>query len=415
MPSRQSKFILCALLLAPAFLRPAAGQTFPSDYLSEKAAARQEVINAGAITIANLDLGKLSPGHSTFSATVQNQSRQPATIALDLRAESGMFLRSWQQQFFFPLSPGEKKRIHAEYEFPHVTREATLRVRFGLAQSHEDMVTDPPDYFFTKRYSVGWGNPGVDFNLARLVKRSTEHLDVYCFPNSLAAQRIDAIAAEREEAYRSLSQMLGVEYSLRIQLIFYPDRKTKKSQTGHTGDGLAFHNYIFEVYNKRQQLDPYHELTHILGERLGFPPALFNEGFAVYVSEHLGADALKFLNMPGVKADEAVAADRQAGTLFPIEKLLTFTDIGPDETRPPISYPESASFVKYLIEQFGSEKFRQAYSSLERSRSPETLRRNQQTFREIYGKSPAEIEQDWLRHLEPTGQQASTAGRGKSR
>ena len=42
-------------------------------------------------------------------------------------------------------------------------------------------------------------------------------------------------------------------------------------------------NTIVEIYNKAQKLDPYHETVHVLMRSFGSPPALFNEGFAVYM------------------------------------------------------------------------------------------------------------------------------------
>ena len=75
-------------------------------------------------------------------------------------------------------------------------------------------------------------------------------------------------------------------------MILFEDGATKYSYTGHQGAGWAFGNTVVEIYNEKEKLDPYHETTHVLMRAYGSPPALFNEGFATYMSERLGAQAL---------------------------------------------------------------------------------------------------------------------------
>jgi hypothetical protein len=47
------------------------------------------------------------------------------------------------------------------------------------------------------------------------------------------------------------------------------------------------------------------------------------------------------------------------GQLIKLEELIKFTEIGLEKSQPPISYAEAASFVKYLIETYGAQKFRE--------------------------------------------------------
>jgi hypothetical protein len=374
------------------------GQT--RDYLSELAAARQEVIQTETLTIQKLELGEPHPGKNRFTALVKNKTNQILTLGLDLRTEPGGWPSGWQVQFLFLVWPAGKREIEAEYEFSHLTPEASLRVGFFFPEVTAGGVTQWGGNFFQKKYFVGRGNKAVDYDLSqRFLKHDSEHFRIYFFPASLAARDVSAIAAQRESAFRKISELLGVAYPEPIRLFFFPDGDTKRRETGHTGDGWAFDRTIVEVYNEQTKLDPYHELTHILAGRLGNPPALFNEGFAVYVSELMGADALKALGSPGKKVDEAVVAHRNEGKFIPLDKLFAFADIGPEESQPTISYPEAASFVKFLIAEYQLEKFRQAYKSLENSDNEATMHKNQQTFRQIYGKLPSELEPEWLNSL----------------
>jgi len=184
-------------------------------------------------------------------------------------------------------------------------------------------------------------------------------------------------------------------------LLYIRIPKTKQHDTHHIGAGLARGNNMVEIYGK---VDPYHELTHVLAGRLGDPPAMFNEGLAVYVSESMGADALKQLGSPGLKLDDAVALHQKQEQFISLDELFAFTDIGPDSSRPTISYPEAGSFVKYLISNYSLEKFRQAYKSLNNDDSADALRKNRETFRTIYQKLPAEMEQGWLATLPSANQ-----------
>jgi hypothetical protein len=303
-------------------------------------------------------------------------------------------------QFLFLVWPAGERQIDAEYEFTRMSPEASLRVRFFFPQVAAGGVTNWGDNFFQKKFFVGRGNKAVDYDLSqRFLEHDSEHFRIYFFPSSLAARDLSAIATQRESAFRKISELLGVAYPEPIRLFFFPDGETKRRETGHTGDGWAFDRTIVEVYNEQTKLDPYHELTHILAGRLGDPPALFNEGFAVYVSELMGADALKALGSPGKKVDEAVLAHRSERKFIPLDKLFAFSDIGPEESQPAISYAEAASFVKFLIAKYQLEKFRQAYKSLVNSEDEATIHKNQQTFREIYGKLPSELEPEWLNGL----------------
>ena len=395
--SSSLRFNLCRPGLLLVFLPTIAGFGQTPDYLSELAAARQEVIQTDTLTIQKLDLGEVHPGKNRFRALVKNKTDKVITLGLDLRTEPSVWPSGWERSFLFLVWPGHEREIEAEYEFSHLSPEGSLRVTFFFPQAAAEGVTQLGGSFFQKKYFLGRGNKAVDNEiLQRFQEHDSEHFRIYFFPSSRAARDLAAISEERESAFRRISELLGITYPQPIRLFLFPDAETKQRETGHTGNGWAFGNNMVEIYNEKTKLDPYHELTHILAGRLGDPPALFNEGFAVYVSELMGADALRDLGSPGKKADEAVAALRSEGKFIPLDKLFTFTDIGPEESRPTVSYPEAASFVKFLIATHGLEKFRQAYKSLENRDDAETIQKNRQTFREIYGKLPSVLEPEWL-------------------
>lgn len=233
--------------------------------------------------------------------------------------------------------------------------------------------------------------------LLSMEKLSTEHFDIHYFKGSTAERELASLARTREQGYAAAAQLLGSTSSTRIRLILFEDMRTKVRNTGHQGMGLATGSTIVEVYNEKDHLDPYHETTHVLMSPFGNPPAIFTEGVAVYMSEELGAPALR--NLGG--ADYAVYARvrdiKQKGEWIPLTELLTYTEIGSEESRPAISYPEAGAFVKYFIEKFGKDAFLAAYGKLDSSDDPKVRRTNQEEMEGICGMSLQALEDDWTR------------------
>jgi beta-lactamase regulating signal transducer with metallopeptidase domain/tetratricopeptide (TPR) repeat protein len=231
--------------------------------------------------------------------------------------------------------------------------------------------------------------------LPKMEKRSTEYFDIYYGKGSTAEKDIERIASDREAGHRTICDFLGTKSHTRIKLILFESEETKWSETGHQGRGWQYGNTMVEVYNEQEQLDPYHETTHVLMGPFGNPPALFVEGFAVYLAERLGAHALEDLGGGQAKIYERVKLLKENGELINLRELLTYTEIGSKETRPPVAYAEAASFVKFLIDQYGKDKFMQAYKTLRNSDDTTGQEENIRRLEQIYGESLTELEKQW--------------------
>ncbi|UCG59840.1 MAG: hypothetical protein JSU70_10030 [Phycisphaerales bacterium] len=231
--------------------------------------------------------------------------------------------------------------------------------------------------------------------LPKMRKRVTEHFDIFCYKGSTADKEIEKIAEQRERGFREICTFLGKDSDVRIRMILFEDGATKYSETGHQGAGWAFGNTVVEIYNEKQKLDPYHETTHVLMRPYGSPPALFNEGLAVYMSERLGAHALDAMGGGESSVYERVRELRSKNQWIPLEELLTYTEIGSGKTNPPVAYPEAASFVKFLVETYGKERFLKAYGTLRNSDDKATQQQNVTALKGIYGKSLRELKNEW--------------------
>ena len=375
------------------------GGSSGTEYQSEIERARLETVEGPALRVWDLDLGEPVPGNNLFHVAVKNRTGQRVVLSLDLRASPGLWLLpNWQRQSRFELHPYEVRIIEAPYEFPRLSVEADLRVRIGrVVESSPGEVE--VERLFEESYRVGSGNPAA-MNPADLFDSiATRHFDIYAWRGSLAAGRIGAIGEQREAALEAIADELGVATPGRVRLVLYPDSATKEDQTGHVGAGWAWGDNIIEIYNDLIQVDPYHELAHVVARRLGDPPALFSEGFATYMSQRLGADALALLGHPGLSVDQATCQAAAAGELIPLDTLFEFTEIGSLASKPGVAYPEAASFVKFLIEGYGVDAFRDAYRMLANTAEPAGLLANQAAFTTIYGAAPGRLERSWRRRI----------------
>ncbi|MHC4103633.1 MAG: gluzincin family metallopeptidase [Planctomycetota bacterium] len=231
--------------------------------------------------------------------------------------------------------------------------------------------------------------------LPKMRKRITKHFDIFCFKGSTAEKAIEKIAEQREKGFREICRFLGKDSDVRIRMILFEDGATKYLHTGHQGAGWAFGNTVVEIYNEKQKLDPYHETTHVLMRPYGSPPALFNEGLAVYMSERLGAHALDAMGGGESSIRERVGELNSKGELIELEELLAYNEIGSGETNPPVAYPEAASFVKFLIDTYDKDKFLKAYRTLRNSSDKATQQQNVKALETIYGKSLDELKTEW--------------------
>lgn len=396
-----------AALLVPIFVcgcaahRPSSTPpSSDSDLARQLASARAEVIEFSGMRIEQMDFGEATLGPNVFRAVVTNSTASPVSVALDLRTTPGLWAATeWQRAIELTIAPRERRPVEATYTFRRLTPEAALRVTLGPPVHGENGSVRIDNPFFRKWYPLGRGNPRAVDLRTFFVHRETPHLDIYAYRGSAAERHVDEIVRERDSAVAAIADLVAVEFHDRIRLVFYPDSATKTTQTGHIGMGWASDNTIVEIYTDTAHLDPFHEVAHIVAGHAGHPPAMFDEGFATYVSERLGSDALAYLGNRGKRLKVVACALSRDKQLIPLDSLLHIDDIGPAESNPAVSYPESAAIVKYLVEVRGLEQFRTAYRTLVSSTESGQWKENAVALRRIYGADPQDIERAWLTWL----------------
>ena len=222
----------------------------------------------------------------------------------------------------------------------------------------------------------------------------TAHFIFYFYPNSTAEREIDLLKAQREEAYRKIAGFFSFDKDIKITFYLFEDTETKKVMTGHTGMGWAFGDNIVEVYNDEAKLDPYHEIVHIIARHIyGYTIAAFNEGLAVYLSVLLNDTSTR--DSLGEPYSDKIKTFFKNGELFSLSELLSFDNIGHSESKPEISYRQSASFVEFMIMRLGKKVFFKLYSEIDNKLLEDRINILEETF----GMKIDAIEKYWLNYV----------------
>ncbi|MDQ7827153.1 MAG: hypothetical protein RDV48_30425 [Candidatus Eremiobacteraeota bacterium] len=186
--------------------------------------------------------------------------------------------------------------------------------------------------------------------------KESEHFVFHYLPGTEAEKDLEGIASAREEAHGAISSFLGIEAPDRISIYLFPsDRESYCPTWGKTfaGRTLPEVHMIGLAYvadeDSYEKVHFGHEITHaleyyLLPEGMRVPP-YFREGLADYLSQSGECVHRRFIRFLQV----GMASSPYS---FTEEKL----------NRP--EYMESASMVRYMVEQFGREPFLAFYRSL---------------------------------------------------
>ncbi len=210
-----------------------------------------------------------------------------------------------------------------------------------------------------------------------IAQTKTKHFLLRYRPGSYAEQNIERIAKEREEAYMKLSSVLQMELPVTVTIDLYPDMEAKGlgSGTTWTPANTRSNKHICEVYNKRYQCDPYHELAHI-----------FSYHFPGYDSSHGGiveAFAAYFepYNMPVGTTKQRLKSELNQGKLNSLDTVLL------SDT----SSHELVILIDFLLKK-DVEKFMEFFVRVTRAEQREDF---EQASRQIYGIDLKGLEKQW--------------------
>ncbi len=223
----------------------------------------------------------------------------------------------------------------------------------------------------------------------------SDHFTLHFVTGHISIEDGEKILSEREIAYKQISDFFEINSNLKVNIFLFENERLKYEMTGHNGYGWGFENNIVEVYNDTIKVDPYHELVHILGYTISEPTALIDEGTAVYLSQKYGNKPFsKLLGYPGKSINEILLLINETERLIDLETLISYNKIS-EATNVILAYCESASFVEFLIKEFGKRKYLEFYKSL----SSSDIVKNALIFQKIYGNEIEQIEKDWIKQI----------------
>ncbi len=361
---------------------------------------------AEVFKIRDVDVGDQSWGQNILRVGVENVSDQPQPFWLHI---GGRYQRTGRPRGFgmgmaepIVLEAHEERTVEHPYWIPPQLGELSYAVKYVLpAGSSPPWEQDP---FLKRTYTVTYETPNHRCNeltpLPQFMKDdwaeqyrdgtrippfevvSTEHFVFYVLPDSPAEKDIETIQIQRERAMKEICAFLEVSLDAPINFFLFPDAASKRWCMGHQGDGLAFDATIAEIYSEDTHLDPAHELTHIAASQIGNPPALLNEGLAVYMQAgHKWNDE---------HVDRTAAELLREGKLASVTELIKRTEIGSRPDDGEVAYPQSASFVKFVIDRYGRGQFLKLYGKLRNGAEDNAAR-----FKEVLGVEPGTSEYEW--------------------
>jgi hypothetical protein len=256
----------------------------------------------------------------------------------------------------------------------------------SLGPHLRSLVTAPPAEPFPADFA--WGSWG------------TEHFHLHFVPGTSAERDRAEIGALAEEALAAIVETLDLEFQGQMDIYLVP-RVFWQGGAAY-GNKVQLISYLDRNYTSVEIWSYFtHEGTHALAQDLlqpkengGGPDGVLVEGLAVWASNgHYAQEPI----------DAWAAAVAASDDYIPLPELRA----GPFyEFQHETSYMQAASFVQYLVETYGLDRFKELYG-----RATGDAGHDEALVQQLYGKGYAALEADWLAHLEgvePTLQEVET-------
>jgi hypothetical protein len=239
--------------------------------------------------------------------------------------------------------------------------------------------------------------PPIDFTWT---VSGTRHYQFHYAPGTAAERDRFRIGALAETALARTVAALEVEFEGQMDIYLIP-RVFWQGGAAY-GEKVQLLSYLDRNYTDVETWSYFtHEGTHALAQDLlqpkengGGPDGVLVEGLAVWASGgHYREEPIDAWAAAVAASDQYIPlAELRAGPFYDFQHE--------------ISYLEGASFVKFLVEEYGLEELKELYGlATGDAAHDETL------VEDLYGKSYAELESDWLAYLdslEPTAEQVET-------
>ena len=206
---------------------------------------------------------------------------------------------------------------------------------------------------------------GITYTRSHITKNflsaslETEHFVIYYTPGTPEARDMTLIANDHEWRYKQLMEFLQVRSKDKIRSYIYPDVETRKKLIGAGQTTIAnpIHREIHLVYGSFPDPILKHELTHVMSSEFGMrvlrvsPKVGLIEGLAV-AADWSGANGFTPHQWSKSMFIKGAAPD--------VKEIIGLGFWYAPQQK---SYTVMGSFCRYLIDNYGIEKFKSLYQS----------------------------------------------------
>ena len=194
---------------------------------------------------------------------------------------------------------------------------------------------------------------GTRMSLPKLIKYASEHYVFHYVAGSIAEKDIEKIVMIQENCFKDICKFLNIYPTFKIQyfLLETPELVGELYGDHDPCNGFANPpNEIYAVYNNKIKCIGYHEDAHIISYLINRPHSVFlREGLAMYFDKI-------WWNKSN---EEWVRIFIDNNKYLEIKELLN-NDFFLDHSDE-ITYPIAGAFIKYLIDQYGTDLFISIY------------------------------------------------------
>jgi hypothetical protein len=228
-------------------------------------------------------------------------------------------------------------------------------------------------------------SPPADFTWA---VSESQHFQFHHMPGTAAERDLPQLAILAEASLARITSVLEMDFDSQMSIYFVP-RVFWQGGAAY-GDKVQLISYLDRNYTGIETWSYLtHEGTHALAQDLlqpkedgGGPDAVLVEGLAVWAGDgHYRQEPIDLWAAVVADSDQYIPlADLRAGPFYDFQHE--------------ISYLEGASFVKFLIERYGLDKFKELYGQ-----ATGDATHDEALVERLYGTGYGTLEADWLAYL----------------
>ena len=205
------------------------------------------------------------------------------------------------------------------------------------------------------------------------VADSSEHFRMHIDSGSIAAHRRDLLKFQLEHARSRVLTLIGEQdYARPIDVFIVADNAAMRRLTKQATNGIAYHKSHVIVLTMTPQWSsvPVHEIFHVIAMNTwGVGPVWLNEGMAVLADGVWQGRAVHEVTRELLAQQKLVSLER-------LMRRFRAEDAA-------VVYPQAASLLKYIGEQFGIEAIRLLWQ------------RDEAGFARVTGSSLIAIDERW--------------------